>query len=113
MGISFVLRMREDTGASASDLARAYTVARELLDARDFWARVEALDNKVPAHLQIDAMLVMWNQLRQVTRWMANLPGKEFGFQAMIDRLRPGFRRRPERAVPRLDSTSGPRWRHE
>ena len=91
MGISFVVRMREDTGASADKLARAYTVSRELLDARDFWDRVEALDNKVSADLQIDAMLVLWHQLRQVTRWLANLPGHELEIQPMIDRLRPGL----------------------
>jgi glutamate dehydrogenase len=91
MGISFVVRMREDTGASPDKLARAYTVARELLDARDFWDRVEALDNKVSADLQIDAMLVMWHLLRQVTRWLANLPGHELEIRPTIDRLRPGL----------------------
>ena len=91
MGISFVVRMREDTGATADKLARAYTVARELLEARDFWDRVEALDNKVSADLQIDAMLGMWHQLRQVTRWLANLPGHELEIQPTIDRLRPGL----------------------
>ncbi|MEE4174735.1 MAG: NAD-glutamate dehydrogenase [Xanthomonadales bacterium] len=91
MGISFVVRMREDTGAGANKLARAYTVARELLDAREFWDRVEALDNTVSADLQIDAMLVLWHQLRQVTRWLANLPGHELEIEPMIERLRPGL----------------------
>lgn len=91
MGVSFVLRMREDTGASAPEVARAYTVARELLDARDFWQRVEAADNKVAATVQLDALLVMWQQLRQVTRWVANRKGGADDVEAVIRRLQPGF----------------------
>jgi len=103
MGISFVVRMREDTGAAADKLARAYTVARELLDARAFWSRVEGLDNKVTASLQIDALLVMWNQLRQVTRWLANLPGHDLPIQAMLDRLQPGLEQVQKGLLRRLD----------
>jgi glutamate dehydrogenase len=113
MGISFVVRMREDTGAVSAKLARAYTVARELLDARDFWARVEALDNRVPAALQIDAMLVMWNQLRQVTRWIANLPGSELQIRAMIDRLKPGLLLVQKGLLAGLDSAERARLEHE
>jgi glutamate dehydrogenase len=105
MGISFVIRMRDDTGATPDKLARAYTVARELLGARDFWERIEALDNKVPAKLQTDAMLVMWEQLRQVTRWLANLPGHQLGIQAAIDRLRPGLDQLQKGHYGRLDDT--------
>ena len=91
MGVSFVLRMRDDTGATAPEVARAYTIARELFKARDYWARIEALDNKVDAGLQNRAILIMWNQLRQVTRWLANSPGHYLDIQATIDRMVPGF----------------------
>ena len=103
MGISFVLRMREDTGASPDKLARAYTVARELLDARDYWERIERLDNKVAASIQTDAHLVMWHQLRQVTRWLANLPGHELDIQSALDRLRPGLDALRKALPQRLD----------
>jgi glutamate dehydrogenase len=92
MGASFVLRMCEDTQASPAEVARAFTIAREVFDARDFWDRVEALDNKVHSALQIDALLEMWRLLRQSTRWLLNLPGRKLAIQPMVERLAPGLR---------------------
>jgi len=91
MGVSFVLRMRDDTSATPPEVARAYTIARELFDARSYWARIESLENKVDAGLQTDALLIMWTLLRQVTRWMANHPGHELNIEAMLKRLKPGM----------------------
>jgi glutamate dehydrogenase len=91
MGASFALRMHEDTGATAAEVVRAFTIAREIFSARDFWTRIEALDNKVASDLQISATLVMWNLLRQATRWVLNQPGQKLDIHAGIDRLKPGL----------------------
>jgi glutamate dehydrogenase len=91
MGASFALRMFEDTGASAAEVTRAFTIAREVFRARDFWARVESLDNKIDSQLQINATLAMWNLLRQATRWALNQPGNKMDIRASIERLAPGL----------------------
>ena len=91
MGASFTLRMHEDTGADPAEVAKAYSIARVIFKAREFWVKVEDLDNKVSADLQTSAMLVMWNLLRQTTRWLLNLPGRNLDIQIMIDRLEPGL----------------------
>jgi len=91
MGASFTLRMHEDTGATAAEVARAFTIAREIFRARDFWGRIESLDNKVDSSLQISAMLEMWNLLRQATRWVLNQSGLKFDIRASIERLAPGL----------------------
>ncbi len=91
MGASFTLRMQEDTGATPASVAKAFTIAREVFDARDFWARVEALDNRVDAALQTDALLVMWNLLRQATRWVLNRRGNQLDINDMVERLAPGL----------------------
>jgi glutamate dehydrogenase len=70
MGVSFGMRMEEDTGAPPAAVAKAFTIAREIFDARDFWSEVESLDAKVAADLQNRALLAMWNLLRQTTRWI-------------------------------------------
>jgi glutamate dehydrogenase len=92
MGASFALRMHEDTGATPGDVARAYTIAREVFRARDFWNRIEALDNKVASELQTAAMLGMWRLLRQTTRWLLNLPGRKLDIRVMVERLAPGLK---------------------
>ena len=91
MGASFTLRMTEDTGASPADVARAYTIAKEVFEARDFWHRIEALDNKVNSDLQISALISMWRLLRQATRWLLNLEGRKLDIRVMIKRLAPGL----------------------
>jgi glutamate dehydrogenase len=91
MGASFALRMHEDTGATAAEVARAFTIAREIFRARTFWGKIEALDNRVESKLQIDATLAMWNLLRQATRWLLNQPGPQLDIQAHKDRLAPGL----------------------
>ena len=91
MGATFVLRMCEDTGASPAEVAKAYTIAREVFGATSFWSRIEALDNKVESSLQISAMLSMWRLLRQATRWLLNLEGRKLEIQHMVDRLAPGL----------------------
>ena len=91
MGASFALRMHEDTGATAAEVTRAFTIAREIFRARDFWSRIEALDNKLASRLQISATLAMWNLLRQATRWVLNQPGHKLDIRASIERLAPGL----------------------
>jgi glutamate dehydrogenase len=91
MGVSFVLRMRDDTSVTPAEVARSFAIARELFDAREFWNRVESLDNKVDASLQTEAILIMWTLLRQVTRWMASRPGHVLDIAAMVERLKPGM----------------------
>jgi glutamate dehydrogenase len=91
MGASFAMRMHEDTGATPGEVARAYTIAREVFSAREFWSTIEALDNKVHSDLQTLAMLAMWRLLRQTTRWLLNLQGRKLDIRAMVERLAPGI----------------------
>lgn len=91
MGASFVLRMHEDTGASAAQVARAFTIAREIFRARDFWTRIEKLDNKVASDLQINAMLAMWNLMRHATRWVLNQDSLKLNIHDVVERLGPGL----------------------
>jgi len=91
MGVSFVLRMQEDTGAEPAAVAKAFTIAREIFDAREFWAAVESLDNRVSSELQTSALLAMWNLLRQATRWVLNLRGRQLDINQMVARLAPGL----------------------
>ncbi|MBS3896668.1 NAD-glutamate dehydrogenase [Silanimonas sp.] len=86
MGSTFVLRMQEDTGETPAAIAKAYTVAREILNARDWWSAIDAADLKVPEAAQIDALMAIWHLLRQYTRWLLNRPGEELQIAAMVAR---------------------------
>ncbi|MDZ4730962.1 MAG: NAD-glutamate dehydrogenase [Xanthomonadales bacterium] len=92
MGVSFSLRMQEDTSATPAGVAKAFTIAREIFNAREFWAEVESLDNMVPAEEQTHALLTMWNVLRQATRWVLIRRGGRLDVQEMVERWSPGLK---------------------
>jgi glutamate dehydrogenase len=75
MGATFTLRMQEDTGRSAGEVAEAYTIAREAIDARGLWAQIDALDGKVAEAVQIDALQTIWQLMRSMSRWLLSRPG--------------------------------------
>lgn len=56
MGPTFINRAMEKTGRSCADIAKAYIIVREVFGLRGIWDQIEALDNKVPAAVQMKAM---------------------------------------------------------
>jgi glutamate dehydrogenase len=92
MGATFVLRMGEDTGKTPAQVARAFNIAREVLDAREMWAQIEALDGKVNGNTQIDALLVIWSALRNQTRWLLNHTKATLDIAAAVQKYHVGMR---------------------
>nr|WP_255572600.1 NAD-glutamate dehydrogenase [Leucobacter tenebrionis] len=68
-GITFAYRAADETGASSEQIARAYVVAREVFDLRDFVVAVEATDNAVSTAVQTDLYLTFRRLLDRATRW--------------------------------------------
>ncbi|MDQ6647339.1 MAG: NAD-glutamate dehydrogenase [Pseudomonadota bacterium] len=91
MGATFMMRMQEDTGQGPAAVAKAYTAAREILDARQLWASIEVLDSKVAEDTQIDAIKQIWSLLRHMTRWLLNRPGGSLDIAANVERYQAGL----------------------
>ncbi len=91
MGATFLMRMQEDTGASAAQVAKAYSIARVLADARGLWSGIDDLNLQVSKSTQLDALSLVWGQLRGMTRWLLNLPGGELAIAASVERYSDGF----------------------
>jgi glutamate dehydrogenase len=68
-GIPFVHEVKEKTGLSAADIARAYVVTREVFGLRELWSRIEGLDNQVPATTQAAMLLDCGRLLERGTVW--------------------------------------------
>ncbi len=87
-GISFAFRASEETGAGPVEVARAYSVAREVFALPDFWSRVEALDNQVPTGAQCALLLESRRLLDRATRWVLMSRGGRVDVEAEIARFR-------------------------
>ena len=92
MGATFTLRMTEDTGRSPGEVAKAFTITRETLDARELWTQIDALDGQVPESVQVDALQTIWNLQRSMTRWLLSRPGAIPDITAAVERYHQGFR---------------------
>ncbi|GHE20022.1 NAD-specific glutamate dehydrogenase [Halomonas urumqiensis] len=69
MGVVFVRRLMDSTGANRAEIARAYVIAREVFQLGALWEKIEALDNQVQSRVQYDMMLGLMRLIRRATRW--------------------------------------------
>ncbi|HEY3020409.1 MAG TPA: NAD-glutamate dehydrogenase, partial [Solirubrobacteraceae bacterium] len=91
-GITFLWRLREETGASAADIARAYAVAREVYEMRPFWEQIEALDNRVDTATQVDMLLEGRKLVERATRWLLRNRRHPIDIAGTLARYAPGAR---------------------
>jgi glutamate dehydrogenase len=109
-GTTFVFRLGEDTGASPSDIARAYAIAREVFEMSRFWADVEALDNVVAADTQLAMLLEARRLVERATRWLLRNRRRPLDIAAEVERFVEGARAL-SRALPGvLIDAERPSW---
>lgn len=89
MGVTFMQRANEDTGATVGAIAKAYVVVSELFGAENIWKQIEQLDLVVKPTHQIEGGLIVWNHMRQAVRWILNKYGHNFEITALIKELSP------------------------
>jgi glutamate dehydrogenase len=89
-GTTFVFRLHEETGAPASDIARAYTVAREVFQMRPIWWEIEALDNQVPAEVQIQMLLDGRRVIERAARWLLRNRRRPLNIATTVAHFAPG-----------------------
>jgi len=91
-GSTFAFRLSEETGAAIPLLARAYAVAREVFEMRDFWAEVQALDNRIEAGTQLSMLIAARRLVERATRWLVRAHTRALDIEATTERFRPGAR---------------------
>src|SRR3546814_6007753 len=68
MGATFLLRMQEDSGRTPGEVAKAFTITRETIDARELWSQIDALDGKVHESAQVDRSEEHTSELQSLMR---------------------------------------------
>ncbi|GJL85524.1 MAG: glutamate dehydrogenase [Micavibrio sp.] len=76
MGPTFLKSTRDKTGASPADIARAYIIVREAFGLRALWDEIEALDNEVPAEVQMKAMRDISDLAEHAINWFLTRLGR-------------------------------------
>lgn len=86
-GVSFVFRTIEETGASTVEVARAYTIAREVFNLPQLWTQISAMDGQVATRAQDAMALEIRRLLDRATRWVLSLRGGRVDVGDEIERL--------------------------
>jgi glutamate dehydrogenase len=89
-GTTFTFRLHEETGAAASDIARAYSVAREVFQLRSQWTEIESLDTRVAADVQIAMLLAGRRLLERGTRWLLRNRRRPLAISDTVAHFAPG-----------------------
>jgi glutamate dehydrogenase len=89
-GTSFAFRLREETGASAAALARAYTVTREVYALHEFWEEIEALDSVVDAQTQLEMLRDGRGLVESSTRWFVRARPRSIDIVATVAQFASG-----------------------
>jgi glutamate dehydrogenase len=89
-GTTFAFRLHEETGAAASEIARAYAVAREVFQMRPQWAEIEGLDNRVPAETQMAMLLEGRRLIERGTRWLLRNRPRPLEIAPAVEYFAPG-----------------------
>ncbi|WP_371193113.1 NAD-glutamate dehydrogenase [Glaciecola sp. SC05] len=91
MGLNFVYRLMEETGASVSEVAHAYTIVKGIFDMGGLWDEIEQLDNQIDANVQLEILDRMRRILRRTARWFIRHGDKHADIQTAIDKYRSSF----------------------
>jgi glutamate dehydrogenase len=92
-GTSFIHRLTEETGAAVPDLARAHVAAWEIFGLEELWRGVEALDNLVPAAVQINMLLPIRRLAERATRWLVRHGAHPLDIATVVAANAPGAAR--------------------
>jgi glutamate dehydrogenase len=90
-GISFLSRLCDETGLSLPALARAHVIARDVYDAVDTWAAIDALDLAVPAAVQDEMFLLVRRLVERAARWLLR-HSEALPLGPTVERFLPGVR---------------------
>ncbi len=89
-GASFVTRVAGRTGASETDITRAYLAASAIFDLPELWRRIEALDLIAPAQAQIDMLVRTRKLLMRAAIWLVRSLPQPIDVVATVARFQPG-----------------------
>ena len=88
-GTTFVHRAVEETGAEIAQIARAYSIVREVFGLPALWADLEALDNQVPTAAQHAGYKEIRRLIDRATRWFVDVRFPITDVAAEIERYQP------------------------
>ncbi len=87
MGITFVERLNQSTGADAASISLAWIIARDVFRIDNWWDKIEGEDFHVSAQLQIKLMQDLMRLMRRSVRWLLRNRRAELTIDSHMERF--------------------------
>ena len=91
VGFTFVQQLRDETGASISDIIKAYVISRGILSLEKHWQQIESLDNKILSQVQMELMAYFNLLARRMARWFLRNRRSALDIATLIENFKPEF----------------------
>ena len=88
IGIGFGYRIREETGASIENIAKAYVVCVEIFDLNETWQALEKLDNVVDEQYRYECFRDVSGLLERSISWLLRNKSANFDVSLLIERYK-------------------------
>ena len=109
-GATFVNFIALEAGATAADVIRAFTLAREVFDLEALWDQIDALDYQVDASLQLDLLARLTSIAQRASRWMLRARGQSSDLPTLIQAYQPAARELRKQLAGWLPSSAHASW---
>ena len=91
MGLNFVQRMQDETGASVADAAICYTMAREVFGLAELTKSITDLNGIVPAVVQGEMLHQLRRNMRRASRWFLRHRNRSWSIEQTVAFFKPVF----------------------
>ncbi|SHG88343.1 NAD-glutamate dehydrogenase [Ferrimonas marina] len=89
MGLNFIQRMRDETGASVSEVAIGYTTAAQIFGLESVKSEIIALDGKVSSQCQYEMLYELQRTVRRATRWFLRHRSGQLEIASLVEGFAP------------------------
>ncbi len=109
-GATFVNFIASESGATAADVIRAFTLAREIFGLEPLWDQIDALDYRVDATLQLDLLAKLIAIAQRASRWMLRVRAQGSDLPTLIKRYQPAALELRAHLADWLPASANARW---
>ena len=88
MGVTFIQRLYDETGASVSDIIKAFCVVVEIFEMDKLWYHVDGLGGKVKTQAQKECLQILFRFVRRNCRWILRNEPKGFSVKDLVGKYK-------------------------
>ncbi len=86
MGVTFIQRLYDETGASVADIIKAFCAIVEIFGLNQIWQKVENLNGKVSSESQQECLQILFRFVRRNCRWILRNETRGFAINQTIEK---------------------------